>query len=485
MIEKKDPAIIESFFEDNSNLKEGVAQSVLFPETPDEVSSILKDAYRSKTAVTISGGGTGTVGGRIPFGGVVISTERLNTVLKILTYSSDGGYVRVESGLLLNDLVEAVRKQGLFYPPNPTEVAASIGGTIATNASGSRSFKYGTTRNYVSYLKLVLGNGEVLEVKRGEIFARGRKFQLLIGGKEVSFSVPSYSMPGVKKHSAGFYAQDNMDLIDLFIGQEGCLGVVVEAELKLLKAPEDIFSCFAFFNSEQDARDFSIRAKSLDPLALEYFDANSLQLLREEYPHIPGNARGSIFFEQEVASANEEEIIEKWRGLLEEYGVALGDTWVASSLREREKFYEFRHRLPDLISEIVKKNSQPKIATDIAVSESNFTEMLEFYLNTLKPCGIDYLIFGHIGDCHLHVNLLARTKEEWEKSRELASEFIDKAISLGGTVSGEHGIGKLKHQFLHKLYGEQGIDEMIQLKRALDPHFILNRGNLFPADEEY
>ena len=285
---------------------------MLFPETPDEVSLILKDVSCHKVPVTISGGGTGTVGGRIPFGGIVISMERLNKILEILPCPSTGnGYAKVEGGLLLRDLLEAIKRQDLFYPPNPTEVTASIGGTIATNASGSRSFKYGATRNYINYLKIALGNGEVLEINRGKIFARGRRFEISIGEKKISFYIPSYNIPQLKKHSAGFYSCDNMDLIDLFIGQEGSLGVIVEAELKLIKSPEDIFSCFVFFNTEQDAWNFAHQSKSLGPMALEYFDINSLRLLKKEYPHIPKDAQGCIFFEQEIISGNEEEIIEK------------------------------------------------------------------------------------------------------------------------------------------------------------------------------
>ena len=291
MIIKTDPSTIQSYLEDSSNLPGGYAEKVFIPETQDDVFSFLKDANKRRCPVTISGGGTGTSGGRIPFGGIVLSTEKLNRI-KGLVKKDSGGEIVAESGVLIKDLKARIEKEGLFYTYDPTEQTAFLGGTIATNASGARSFKYGSTRKSVIGLTLALADGSRLEVERGKIKAKGAKLIFDIEGKEYKIPVPKYSVPKTKS-SAGYYAEEGMDLIDLFIGQEGTLACILEARLKLNQGPQDIFSCFAFFNNEENACSFAIEARDIsilkrdnstediNALAIEYFDNNSLDLLRK------------------------------------------------------------------------------------------------------------------------------------------------------------------------------------------------------------
>lgn len=475
MLIKSDPAFIQSYLEDSSNLAGGRADRVVIPGGTEEVSSALKEANSRKIPVTISGGGTGQSGGRIPFGGIVLSLEKLSHI-KSLKKSNNAGTADVEAGVLIRDLKEACDKAGLFYTYDPTEQDAFAGGTIATNASGARSFRYGSTRKHVKALKVVLADGAVLSVKRREIRAKGRLLEFKADLKHYRIRLPSYTMPRTK-NSAGYYAEDNMDLIDLFIGQEGTLGVIAEAELELLLKPKEFFSCFVFFASPETAWDFSRGAKEAKPLSLEYFDSNCLKILQDEYQNVPPGQEAAIFFEDEAAS--EDAVLQKWESLLRKHGVSLENSWVATSESARLAFLEKRHFVPEKMSETAKRSGFPKVATDLAVPVEKLDDMLRFYDANLSGSGLRYFLFGHIGDAHLHVNMLPDGKESYNKAKALQLEFVKKSISLGGTVSAEHGIGKTRREFLKALYGEKGIREMIEVKKALDPNLILGRGNIF------
>lgn len=491
MLSKKDPDVIKSYLEDTSNLKGGYTAEVAIPENIEEVSQFLASANSTNTPVTITGGGTSTTGSRIPFGGVVLSTEKLN---KILSVSVDKRIAIVQTGVMVDELKIAADKAGLFYTSHPTEGTASIGGTVATNASGSRSFKYGPTRNYIKRLKMVLANGEILDLRRGQItISRQNPSFRLPSGLEIKVPIPSYKMPSVK-NAAGYYIKDDMDLIDIFIGQEGTLSVIVEIEVGLVAKPAKILSSFVFFNKEEDAWNFSARARDLskknrvtpgafgiDALSIEYFDVNALAILRAKNPNVPADARAAIFFEQEVVKgANEDRILDEWLDLISKCGSSADATWVAMNEKEAEKFTAFRHSIPEAINDIVRKNGFQKLSTDIAVPDKKFIEMMNFYKSSLKDSGIDHVVFGHIGENHVHGNLLPKSQDEAVAARDIVMSFIKKGVSLGGTVSAEHGIGKIKHRYLEEMYGTSAILEMSKLKRAFDPNCILGLDNIFP-----
>jgi len=476
MFVKDDPQTFRSYLEDSSNLKGGRADKIIIPQRPAEISSILKAANSKKIPVTISGAGTGQAGGRIPFGGMVLSTEKLNEIKEVVK-SGDGGYVRAGSGVLIGDLKAACEKEGLFYTYDPTEQTAFIGGTIATNASGAMSFRYGPTRNYVERLEVILADGSRLSLKRGDIRAKSRVLEFESGGKHYRIKAPSYKMPETK-NSAGYYAKDNMDLLDLFVGQEGTLGVITEARLKLLKAPNAFFSCFAFFSGARDAWDFARAARNAAALSIEYFDKNCLELLRAKYANVPDKAAAAVFFEDEITEG-EDAVLIKWEKILSKSGTSQEGTWVAMNEKTRREFLEKRRFIPEQMSEMAKRSGFPKVSTDLAVPLEKNEIMLRFYADNLQKSGLRHFIFGHIGDAHLHVNILASDKAAYEKAGKLRLEFVKKSISLGGTVSAEHGIGKSKREFLKLLYGEKGIREMLEVKKALDPNLILGRGNIF------
>src|SRR5215216_4183638 len=193
---------IQSFLSDASFITGGYADRVVLPESVEEVAQILTAANLNRVPVTVSGAGTGTVGGRVAFGGIVLATDRLNHI-KSIVHEKLGGFAVTEPGVFLSDLQRAVDQEGLLYPPDPTERGCFIGGTVATNASGARTFKYGPTRNYINRLKIVLASGEVLDLRRGEVRAdaSGR----IRVGKTIELQLPQYRMPATRKNATGYF----------------------------------------------------------------------------------------------------------------------------------------------------------------------------------------------------------------------------------------------------------------------------------------
>jgi D-lactate dehydrogenase (cytochrome) len=476
MIIKKDTDSIMSYFEDSSNLKGGYAEEVVMPSDAAELSEFLKGASRSRMPVTISGGGTATTGSRVPFGGAVVSLEKMN---KIIDVSAERMSAVVESGALVDDLKAACERKRLFYTSHPTEKTATLGGTVSTNASGARSFKYGPTRKWIKALEMVLAGGEVVRLKRGEKFLLREDSTLKVpDGRQIEIPLPTYRMPDVKS-SAGYFAKDGMDAIDLFIGQEGTLSVITRVELGLAKVPEDIYSCFVFFRNPADSWAFAEEARGVDALSIEYFDKNALRLLESKYANVPPWAEAAIFFEQDITSGERERSMEKWTAMIERHGASIEDTWFAEGESEIERFAEFRHSVPEMVNDIIRRRGLQKLSTDIAVPPKRSREMMDFYVSACVAANIEHVIFGHVGESHLHVNLLPRSEDEYRRGKEICLEFVRKGVSLGGTASAEHGIGKIKHKFLEEMYGRAGLLEMARIKKALDPNCILGLDNIF------
>jgi len=515
MLTKTQPDEIQSFLSDASYMRDGRADRVVFPESDEEVAEILAAATRDRTPVTVSGAGTGTVGGRVAFGGVVLATDKLNEI-KSLVKEENGGRAVVQAGVVLADFQRFVESQGLLYPPDPTERGCFLGGNVATNASGSRTFKYGPTRAYVERLKIALATGDLIDIRRGEPYAdsSGRIEIPPQPGRKLEARLPSYRMPQVRKVASGYYVAPRMDVIDLFIGSEGTLGVIVEVEVKLLPKPEGFLAGIVFFDDDNQllafvskVREISLRTRAelkhkgktidqlfadksradhegsglidVDARALEYFDKESLVFLRERYPLIPASAVGAIFFEQEVNAQNEGDFLAAWYAYLQEHKALLDDSWFATNEQDQAKLREFRHQLPVLMNEWFARYKQRKVSTDMAVPDEEFPGMLRFYESTLRTSGLRYTIFGHIGDNHVHVNILPRNDDEGTRAREIYLQFLKRAAAVGGTLSAEHGIGKLKRDYLSLFYSDEHLREMAALKLAFDPSAILGRGNIF------
>jgi len=478
MLQKTDPDIIKGYLEDSSNLSGGFAKGVFLPESEGEICEAVRYCQQQKEALTISAGQTGTTGGCIPFGGWIVSTQKLN---KIIALNPKEKTAVVQPGVTLEEIEAAASKEGLFYPPDPTEKKATIGGNVSTNASGSRGYRFGSTRDYVRRLRIIQANGTGLNLKRGIFFAdQHENFEL----PHIKFKIPQYTMPKVK-NAAGYFSRPGMDLVDLFIGQEGTLGIISEIEIALLPALRETFDLVAFFSTEEDAIDFIFEAKQpKDPSInlFEYFDENTLQMLKSAYPKIPDGAKAAIYVEQEITAENEQVYLGKWEKLLKQHRASLDNCWLGMNPSQKTELKEFRHAIPEQVNELFKKHKMIKLATDIAVPEDKFREMFNYYNTEIKQRAADlfFIKFGHIGENHLHVNVLPKSEPELELAKEIIMAFVVKAVSLGGTVSAEHGIGKIKHPYLKTMYGESGINEMLRIKNVFDPNHILGINNIFP-----
>ncbi len=368
------------------------------------------------------------------------------------------GRAIVGPGVSLDALQIAAARTGQFYAPDPTETTASIGGTIATNASGSRSFRYGSTRRHVLGLRVALMDRRILDVHRGD---------------KIDFDVPALPLPNTTKNTAGYPLAPGMDWIDLFVGSEGTLGIITEAELQLLPAPRDVLAGVIFFEDDAAALDAVDVWRDIAGLRMiEYFDERSLAFLRQRFEETPAHAGAALLIEQENGD------VDFWADhAAPDHTEA--DSWFAVSDQDRERFRRFRHALPELVNDTMRRRGFLKLGSDYAVPIARNREMLSYYHAELRPRALDYVIFGHIGDAHVHVNILPKSQAEFEAGQRLMLDFARHAVELGGTVSAEHGLGKRKAQLLELQYTPDQIEAMKAVKGRLDPQWLLNRGNLF------
>ncbi len=481
---------IGPYLNDASNLAGGEAERVFLPESEDEVREILAECSANRIPVTVSGAGTGLAGGRIPFGGVVLSLSRMNRILEI---DPEGKRAVVEAGVILNDLQREVESFGLLYPPDPTERGGQIGGNFSTNASGARTFKYGPTRDWVRGARLVRSNGDLIDLQRGGCRAVGYDLRLPIESEILDLQVPRYRMPATSKHAAGYYARPDMDALDLFIGSEGTLAVVTQIELRLIPKPERLFSGIIFFDDEENMLDFveEVRDRSrsnrandgadlFDARALEFVDAHALAFIRDQYPSIPETAAGgAVWFEQETTEASEDALIADWAGVIERHTRLVDESWFGLTESDQERMRRFRHAVPSSAFEFIAQHHVRKFGTDMGVPDDRFREMYRFYREQLAESGLANMTWGHIGNSHLHVNILPTDESRTVTAKQLYDRFVGEALTLGGTVSAEHGIGKIKGPYLQQMFGEEGIEQMRRVKGVLDPCGILGQGTMF------
>jgi D-lactate dehydrogenase (cytochrome) len=471
MIRKTKPEFIAPYLSDASNFSGGNAEEVIIPETSEELALFLKNETRN---ITISGAGTGLTASRIPSKGVIVSLERLNKI----TYQ-DERRIEVGPAVTLNELQCFLVPTGWFYPPNPTEVWASLGGTVATNASGSRSYKYGVTRNYVEEIELFIVDGRKTIIKRGLKITEPLKFD---DGSQIFFPNISYQSPKCK-NAAGYFVQPGMDWLDLFIGSDGTLGIFTKIILRLEPCPADFFSGILFFKKEHSCWELIPKIKSfngnkIDPCSLEYFDHNALRKLKRKHKNIPSYARAALFFEQDIAQRKYYDLtVTNWYEFLSQENIILDDSWFAQGPKDIKKFHDFRHDIPIIINEENSIAGRVKLGTDMAVTDNDFIPMMKFYQKTLMLSDLEHVIFGHLGDNHLHINLLPKLSQV-DDAQKLYDKMVDQIITWKGTVSAEHGIGKLKKKYFAKMIGPDGINDLKIIKDRLDPGNRLGNGNI-------
>jgi D-lactate dehydrogenase (cytochrome) len=514
-----DPDRLRSVIEDAAHVR-GHASALVVPTTEGEIAEVLQ----SSAAVLPIGAQSSLTGGATPRGDVVLSTARLNRIITIA-----GNRASVEAGVTLADLDAALERVGAYFPPAPTFTGAFVGGTVATNAAGAATFKYGTTRHWVEDLTVVLATGDVLDIRRGLVHAHPDGYFEVVGRTgTVRVPVPRYRMPGVPKLSAGYFAAPGMDLIDLFIGAEGTLGVVVNVTVRVF-APRpawclafvpfaDRAAGLAFVRSLREAAKETWRTgdpRGLNVSAIEHLDARCLELAREDgvdrrtgvaWPEgtaiallvtleLPGSVTAEQAFEQ-IGRAHDPDAAGNTDTPLTRFCRALDETGARDAVQiavpgDRARMAQLlalREEVPASVNRRIGRAKQDvdgrieKTAGDMIVPFERLEELLACCEREFERRRLDVAVWGHISDGNLHPNVLARSFADVESGRAAMLDVGREAIRLGGSPLAEHGVGRnrVKQQLLEELYGREGIEEMRAVKRALDPRWTLASGVLFP-----
>jgi D-lactate dehydrogenase (cytochrome) len=489
----RDEAIVSAFLSDAAHVPGGFASGVSFPRSLGEVASIVASASR----VLPIGAQSSLTGGATPRGDVVLSTRALSTI-----EPPSGDRIRVGAGVPLSVLQRTLAQSGLYYPPVPTFDGAFVGGTIATNAAGAATFKHGSTRRWIEAATIVLANGDVLDVVRGAVTASDSgQFEItLSSGAVVRVPVPSYTMPDVAKLSAGYFAKPGMDLIDLFIGAEGTLGIVVDATLRVVARPRRIAALVRCADDRQAVTLTAMLRREasqawnargpLDVAAIEYMDTRALRAVPDEAFARAGVARPSgrsVMLLLQIETNDEDAALGQLQSVLTSADVH-SDPHLALSGDERgaERLFALREAVPASVNAIVAATKQAhpgveKTAGDMVVPFARLSESIDLYRSTLERYGLDYAIWGHVSDGNLHPNVVPHTFDDVRRGREAILEIARVVTALGGAPLAEHGVGRsaLKQQLLREMYGAEGIEQMRAVKRALDPEWKLAPGVLF------
>ncbi len=440
-----DPERLVPYGKDESDLGEFPPDVVVRPATAKEISRLLVLCGERGVPVTPSAARSGKSGGCLPVrGGVVLSVERMNRILEIRREDLVG---RVEPGVVTGDYMKAVEAVGLFYPPDPASLAfCTIGGNVAENAGGPRALKYGVTRDYVLGLELVLPTGEILRT-----------------GKE--------TIKGV----AGF------DLTALLVGSEGMLGVVTEITTQLLPLPREVQTALCLFpDTERASRAVSaVLAAGVLPRALELIDDVAIRASRvAKAPfNFPEGCGAALVAEVDgnLAEACAREL-ERVGEICAREGAL--DVLLAQNEGQRRDLWETRRR----VSVNLKSLHPMKISEDVAVPRSRIPELVAAVQAIGRKLGLEVACYGHAGDGNLHANVLYDRKEERPRVDEAVAELLRAAVAMGGTITGEHGVGLAKKELL----GLEQSPELIALQRRIkalfDPKGILNPGKMFPGE---
>ena len=526
LIRKMSPEYADFLFDESRTM--GRADYIAFPSNEAEMAEVIRWCAERRIQLTAQGALTGLAGGASPAGGLILNLQRMNRILGIFR-TEDGVFcLRVQPGLRLTQLRRAlllkaldvsgwdevsletlrdIRAGQLFFPPDPTEPTASLGGMASCNACGARSVLYGCTRAHIRGLRVVLADGRTAELVRGRDRASGRDVCLpLTDGSFFRTELPDFETPPIK--DAGFFLRRNMDLVDLFIGSQGTLGIISELQLELMPAPGHLWGMTAFFPDDECALAYVRALKgrpdrgvpSFDRKAssIEFFDRNALQMVMRQktvtpafrrLPDIPDDGRCAVY--AEFCGSDPAEMIPALRslsGLLEAVGGDPRSTWVARDALELEQLLFFRHSVPETIDLIVEENrkNEPSItilSTDMAVDDDHFDELYHIYRHDLSVSGLPWVIFGHIGENHVHPNILARNRQEYERGHAIFEKWARDVHRMGGSISAEHGAGKIKRKLALIMYGPDRMRMLNRLKHSFDPEGLLGPGNILTPEE--
>ena len=415
---------------------------VVFPSSAREVSEILVLANKHLFPVIPRGQGTGLTGGSVPIsGGVVLSFTRMNRILEI---DAKNLVAVVEPGVITFEFQEEVAKYGLFYPPDPASYKySSIGGNAAECAGGPNSLKYGVTRDYVLGLEVVKPTGEIINT-----------------GVRTMKGVVGY------------------DLTRLLVGSEGTLGIITKIILKLIPLPEAKATILALFNAVEDAAESvsAITAARIVPSTIEFMDRASIRCSEQANPMgIPETISGLLLIEIDGDKESLAGQAEKIKKIVLEHRAA--ECKITEDPKEADKLWQARR----VVSQATYNLNPLKIAEDVVVPRSNIPVLIRALEEMEKKFGVPILSFGHAGDGNFHVSVMIQdTPEQRAKAEETVKELFTETLRLGGTISGEHGIGSSKVAYLGMELSSEAIATMKAIKKLFDPNNILNPGKIFP-----
>lgn len=441
-----DPEDLVTHSYDGTPTLNGAPAAIVQPITTEEISEVMKWAHENRIPVVPRGSGTGLSGGSVPIqGGIVVSTVRMNRILEV---DEENLTMLVEAGTITADLANEAARHGLFYPPDPGSMKIStIGGNVVENSGGLRCLKYGVTEDYVLGLEAVLPDGEV--------FWTGSKS---------------------KKDVAGY------NLKKMMVSSEGTLGIVTKVLLRLVPPPQASKTLLAYFPDMVSAGRAvaGIIAGKIIPCALEFLDSITINCV-EDYSKIglPRDAGALLLIQTDGYPAQVEEEAQKIEAICKQNQAT--EVKVARTQEEADNLAQARR----VALAALARRKPTTILEDATVPRSKVPEMLAFIDETRKKYNLDIGTFGHAGDGNLHPTCLTdeRNTEEMHRVEEAFDEIFKKAISLGGTVTGEHGVGCMKSKFLPLLVGEAGIKVMKRIKQTFDPAGVLNPGKIF-VDEK-
>ncbi len=479
-----DPEIIVGFQTDSSNLP-GKADALARPKSERECAAVFRACFKAGIPVTISGGKSNLTGSATPEGGVVVST--VNMLAPEVSVEAEAKLATSPTGIILEDLRNEVLKlsdKKLIFPVDPTSRAdASVGGSIACNCSGFTPGESGAFRNWVESVRFMLPDGQLVAAQRGEFISEDGVF----AAGETMWPVPRYERPAIKNAGGPFSAPDGrMDFIDLIIGSEGILGLVTSCQLRLAERPGDHLDIFFSLPGEAEVLRFLTASMEhfkgdLSALsAFEYFGVNCRKYMKHEERFFHGADGVGIYVQEPLVGTEPEDAAERWLEILGEAELDVDEEAIIllDSDRLRALFMEARHSMPANAIEVVQHRKTFTIMSDTVVPVGRFAEFLEFTHSLLAERKLDYLSFGHLGDCHLHFTVLPE-EAQVESGVEAYDAIVAKSAELGGVYSGEHGTGKRKRKDFLRCYGEAAAAEVRACKQAVDPEMLFNRGNVF------
>ncbi|HXX56404.1 MAG TPA: FAD-linked oxidase C-terminal domain-containing protein [Thermodesulfovibrionales bacterium] len=421
---------------------ESLPSAVLWPETTEHVIRIMRHAYEDGISVVPRGAGTGMSGGAVPLkGSLVLSMERMSRVIEL---DRENLTVIVEPGIINGNLQREVERHGLFYPPDPASMNfCTIGGNVAENAGGPRALKYGVTRDYVMEMEAVLPSGD-----------------LITTGVRTRKGVVGY------------------DLTRLLVGSEGTLAVATKIRLKLLPLPDTVVALLCLFNSlEASGKAVSrIIASRIIPRTIEFMDREAIAAVERYHPiGIRDNVEALLLIEIDGDPLSIKREAEKVADICMKLDA---DVSMAEDDEARARLWECRRAISPALYHL----SPTKISEDIVVPRSRIPEMLTSLKRLSGERGVKIVNFGHAGDGNIHVNIMIdkANAEEYKKGKDLVKEIFSLTLSLGGTISGEHGIGITKAPYIGMEIKERELGLMRGIKHLFDPKNILNPGKIFP-----